>query len=310
MAKDKAKRPPGARSGASSSPPSRPSEPPIEGATSGPRLVAARPSGVRDGRDDPATDRPTPAARIVATSPTRCLERALHAKTPDARARYARAGLNGPCDLETKALLLRQLYLAELERGRLVIARELAEQIVELTALDATMADVAHHDAARACQAVGEIGAAIEHLKRAVQSAPIARRGFHLSTLGGLLYAVGRADEGVAPLERALTMPSSAALVVRGQLALCRHASGLIDPAEDRVALDEAYVALSIDKSGEGYGRFVLGELAFARGDRAASRRWLESFVVRARSARAAARIALGPEIAKADATLARILAN
>lgn len=307
MAKDKAKRPPGARSGTSSSPPSRPSEPPVDGATSGRRLVAARPSTERDVRV--LADAPPPS-KLAAPSPTRCLERALHAKTPDARARYARAGLNGPCDLETKALLLRQLYLAELERGRLGIARDLAEQIVALTALDATMADVALHDAARACQAVGDVDAAIEHLRRAVERAPSARRGFHLSTLGGLLYAVGRADEAVAPLERAVEIPSSASLLVRGQLALCRHAAAIAGPRADGIALDEAYAALSIDASGEGYGRFVLGELAFARGDRAAARRWLESFVTRAKSARAAARIALGPEIAKAEATLTRILAN
>ncbi|MFI5300059.1 MAG: hypothetical protein ACHREM_18385, partial [Polyangiales bacterium] len=291
MAKDKAKRPPGARSGSSSSPPPRrPSEPPAEQATSGRRLVAARPAveRVREARPEPPM-----ANKLVVTSPTRSLERALHAKTPDARARYARAGLNGPCDLETKALLLRQLYLAELERGRLGIARDVAEQIVELTALDPTMADVAHHDAARACQAVGEVDAAIAHLRGAIQRAPIARRGFHLSTLGGLLYAIGRAEEAIAPLQRALEMPSTAALLVRGQLALAQHAAS---PSASRRALDEAYTALSIDASGEGYGRFVLGELAFARGDRAAARRWLESFVTRARNARAAARIALGPE--------------
>jgi tetratricopeptide (TPR) repeat protein len=232
----------------------------------------------------------------------------MNAKSPDARARYARAGLQGPCDPEVQALLLRQLYLGELERERLVEARAIAEQILDLTPEKSPLADVAHHDAARVSQALGDFDASVEHLRRAAALGPIERRSFHLSTMAGLLYAIGRAHEALIPLQRALEMPGSSTLILRGQLALSKHAVG--DSTRGREAAQAAYDALVNDASGEGYGRFILGELAFVLGNRSAANKHLEGFVVRAKSARPAARIALMQEITKAEATIARMTFN
>ncbi len=233
-------------------------------------------------------------------SALQALEKALHARTPEARARHARMGLARRCDVETQGLLLRQLYLGELESGDYARARAAAEQLVEV----GTMPDVAHHDAARACQAMGDFDAAIAHLIEAARVAPAPRKAFHLSTLGGLLYAIGRADEAIVHLEAAAREGTLPAPLVRGQLALARGEGCR------KTELDRAYRELVADASAEGYGRFVLGELAFARGDRRHAQTHLEAFLTRTRRARPAARAALAPESERATRTLGRIVWN
>lgn len=284
--------------------PPRPSEPP---AASG-KFVIEKRVGLDSERDTermelepkPPTARARFAAKSKATSAVVSLERALKAKTPAARARHARAGLVAICDVETQGLLLRQLYLGELEGGNYARAREVAEQLVSLDVLP----DVARHDAARACQALGALDDAIAHLRKAVQVAPEPRRVFHLSTLGSLLYVSGRAIEACTALQQALQGPGAALPLLRGQLALAQHASG-----EDG-ELDLAYHELQHDRSGEGYGRFVLGELAIARGDRRAAQVYLEAFLAKVRRSRPAAKAALAPEVARATETLAKLVWN
>ncbi len=244
---------------------------------------------------------PTATERADASA-TDALEKALKAKTPELRIKHARQGLARSCDDETRGLLLRQLYLGLLETERFDKARQVAEQMIEVGTL---MADVAQHDAARACQAGGDIDAAIAHLREAVRVGPPERRAFHLSTLGGLLYAVGRASDAVGPLQIAVDEKGSPLPLLRGQLALAMFAT-----TGGEAELDVAYHELANDPSGEGYGRFVLGELAFARGNRERARVHLESFLSRARRARPAARAALAPEIARAESTLGRIVLN
>jgi len=241
---------------------------------------------------------PTTAGERADASATDALDKAMRAKTPELRIKHARAGLARTCDDDTRALLLRQLYLGLLETERFDKARIAAEQMIEVGTL---LPDVARHDAARACQAAGDIEAAIEHLREATRVGPPERRAFHLSTLGGLLYAVGRAGDAIAPLQQAVNENGSPQPLLRAQLALA---------IGDDAALDVAYHDLANDPSGEGYGRFVLGELAFARGNRERARVHLESFLSRARRARPAARAALAPEIARAEATLGRIVLN
>ncbi len=218
----------------------------------------------------------------------------MKAKTPESRARWAREGLSGLCDRDTQALLLRQLYLGELESEHYVRAREVAEQWVAL----GTMPDVAHHDAARACQALGDLPGAVEHLEAAISESPPERRTFHRSTLGAILHVGARYDEACRVLESAVAEAGNASALVRAQLALARWSGGI--DRDDR-ELTVAYHELLHDPSGEGYGRFVLGELAFALGDRLAARMHLEAFVGRANRARKAARAALAPELALAE---------
>jgi tetratricopeptide (TPR) repeat protein len=238
----------------------------------------------------------------TAPSATTCLERAMKAKTPAARAKHARKGLSAVCDVETQGLLLRQLYLGELEGGDFARARTAAEQMIALGVLG----DVAHHDAARACQAMGDFDAAVAHLEEASLVGPPHRRSFHLSTLGGLLYAIGRAADATDPLARAVEQGEDAATpLLRGQLALARHAAD-----GDEGDLDYAYHELLRDPSGEGYGRFVLGELASARGDRLSARLHLEAFIAKVRRSRPAAQAALSPEVARATATLGSTVWN
>jgi tetratricopeptide (TPR) repeat protein len=226
----------------------------------------------------------------------------MKAKSAAARAKHARAGLVTICDVETQGLLLRQLYVGELESGNFEQARIAAEQMIALGVLG----DVAHHDAARACQAMGDYDAAVAHLEAAAELGPSDRTSFHLSTLGGLLYAVGRAEEATVPLARAVSRGEDAATpLLRGQLALAKHAA-----EGDEAELDYAYHELLRDPSGEGYGRFVLGELASARGDRLSARLHLEAFLAKVRRSRPAAKAALSPEVARAESTLGRIAWN
>jgi hypothetical protein len=51
---------------------------------------------------------------------------------------------------------------------------------------------------------------------------------------------------------------------------------------------------------GQGYGQFVLGELAFVEGDYAAAHRYLSAFVTRTTSGRVALAIALEGEVRRA----------
>jgi hypothetical protein len=58
---------------------------------------------------------------------------------------------------------------------------------------------------------------------------------------------------------------------------------------------------------GQGYGQFVLGELAFAEGDLIAAHEYLRAFVKRATNGRVALAVALQAELARARRLLGRI---
>ena len=55
---------------------------------------------------------------------------------------------------------------------------------------------------------------------------------------------------------------------------------------------------------GQGYGQFVLGELAFALGEYDEARRYLNAFVRRTANGRVALAVALAGEIARAERLL------
>jgi tetratricopeptide (TPR) repeat protein len=264
-------------------------------------VVPLRPA--QDAGAEPRTASRASGGRAQASAAS-ALDKALRAKSPEARVRHASLGLTRRCDVETQGLLLRQLYLGELESGHPERARLAAEQMVTLGVLP----DVARHDAARACSASGAYDDAAAHLVEAARIGPPERRAIHLSALGGLLYAIGRARDAIAPLEEALACGGAPEPIVRGQLALARAECD--DGVADDVDVDLAYQELANAEAGEGYGRFVLGELAFARGDRARAQIHLEAFLARARRSRPAAQAALAPEIARATATLGRIVWN
>jgi tetratricopeptide (TPR) repeat protein len=227
----------------------------------------------------------------------------MSARTPTTRARYARRGLasRAPLDRTTQAMLLRQLYLSHFETKRFDRAREVALQAIELDVLS----DVLHQDAARAALASGDLDAALGHLRTAARRSPASRRPFHLWTLGGALFLAARYDEATAALTRATRWGTHDKPLYRAHLALARIAAG-----ESVRDLQETIDALAQAPCGQGYGRFVLGHLAYAAGEWPVARRYLEAFVRRTEASRPAMSIALDAEVKMAKATLAKMAKN
>jgi tetratricopeptide (TPR) repeat protein len=231
------------------------------------------------------------------------LHKAMAARSPAARARWARQGLaaRSPLDRTTQAMLLRQLYLSHYEARRFQAAYTVAGQALEL----AVMGDVLHQDAARAALALGDLDGAVSHLRMAARRGPASRRPFHLWTLGSALFLAHRYAEAISALERAVRWGTRDKPLYRAHLALVRLASG------ERVGdLQTTIDELAAAPCGQGYGRFVLGHLAYAAGAWPAARRYLEAFVRRTESARASLAIALEPELKMARATIAKMSAN
>jgi tetratricopeptide (TPR) repeat protein len=198
-------------------------------------------------------------------------------------------------------MLLRQLYLSLFEGRRFEQARAIALQALELDVL----ADVLNQDAARAALASGDLEAALAHLRAAARRGPASRRPFHLWTLGGTLFLAGRHAEAAAALSRAARWGTKDKPLYRAHLALARIAGG-----ERVVGLEETIHALAEAPCGQGYGRFILGHLAYAAGQWEVAKRYLEAFLKRTSSSRPALAIALAGELRMARATLAKMSAN
>jgi len=239
----------------------------------------------------------------AAKTPEHHLQKAMAARSASVRAKYARLGLSARARLDrtTQAMLLRQLYLAQFEARRFEEARDIAVQLISLQVL----ADVAHQDAARACQALGEIDRAMGHLRLAARSCPASRRAFHLWTLGGLLYLEGKYGHAVSALTRAARWGTTDKPLYVGHLALARCAQG-----ESLVNLDGIIDQLEAAPCGQGYGRFVLGRLCSYAGRRDEAIRYLQAFVRRTHRGRPALSIALEGELAEARRALTEMRGN
>jgi uncharacterized protein HemY len=129
---------------------------------------------------------------------------------------------------------------------------------------------------------------------------PPNRRPFHWWTLGSLCYLARRYDDAVNALTRAARWGTTDKPLYLAHLALVRRERG--DTVTDLPALFEQ---LREAPSGQGYGRFVLGQLAYLDHRWEDARRYLEAFIDRSGSGRAALAISLGPEITRAKETLA-----
>jgi tetratricopeptide (TPR) repeat protein len=228
------------------------------------------------------------------------LERAMRAGTPRARGLWARRGLALPSriDRSTHSLLLRQLYLALYEESGFRKAAEVAEQAVRL----AVLPEVAHHDAARALQALGEIDAAAGHLRLAARVGSVERRPFHWWTLGSVLFLARRYEEAISVMARAARWGTTDKPLYQGHLAVVRCASGQRVP-ELPALIDR----LAEAPSGQGYGHFVLGLMAFHAGRHDEARRYLTEFLRAREGGRVAVTLSLAGEIALARETLAAI---
>jgi tetratricopeptide (TPR) repeat protein len=235
-------------------------------------------------------------------SPELLLKKAMGAKTGVTRARYARQGLAATAlDRTTQAMLLRQLYLSELEARRFRHAEDLALQAAELGVL----ADVLFQDAARAAVAGGELERAVLHLRLAVRHGPPSRRAFHWWTLGSTYFLAHRYEEAIAALSRASRWGTHDKPLYRAHLALAKIAFGELVPN-----LQETIDALAEAPCGQGYGRFVLGHLAYAAGAWPIARKYLEAFVKRTEAGRPPMGIALEGELRMARATLGKMASN
>ncbi len=242
-------------------------------------------------------------SRTPAPTAEDLLQKAMAAKTADARARWARKGLASRASLDrtTQAMLLRQLYLSLFEGRRFARARTVALQAIELGVLP----DVLHQDAARAALATGDVDDAVSHLRVASRRGPASRRPFHLWTLGSVLFLAHRYDEAIAALERAVRWGTHDKPLYKAHLALVRVASG--EPMTD---LQSTIDDLAAAPCGQGYGRFVLGHLAYAAGVWPAARRYLDAFVRRTEASRPVLAIALDAELRMARSTLSKMSAN
>lgn len=239
-------------------------------------------------------------AQAQAPSAEDMLERAMRATTPRSRGIWARRGLalKGPLDRTTQSMLLRQLYLTHFEERRFARAVEVAEQIVQLSVLP----DVAHQDAARALQAAGDIDGAAGHLRLAARISPASRKAFHWWTLGSLYFLAGRHAEAINALTRSARWGTTDKPLYQGHLAVVRSAAG------EKVPDLGAFIdRLAEVPAGQGYGRFILGQLAFYDRRPADARRWLEAFVKRSTGGRVALAIALEGEVEVARRTLASL---
>lgn len=251
----------------------------------------------------PAKTARGPASPPANTGPEDCLRKAMAARSARSRAMYAKRGLATPAPLDrtTHAMLLRQLYLSLFEVRRFEQAHSIALQALELDVL----ADVLNQDAARAALASGDLECALGHLRAAARKGPASRRPFHLWTLGGTLFLAQRYAESVAALERAVRWGTKDKPLYRAHLALAKMAGG-----ETVFDLQDTINQLAESPCGQGYGRFILGHLAYAAGEWVAAKRYLEAFVKRTTGSRPALGIALEGELRMTRATLAKMSAN
>lgn len=218
------------------------------------------------------------------------------AKTALARAKYAREGLaHRQVDRTTRAMLLRQLYLAHMEGQRFEQALKVAQEMTKLAVLE----DVARQDVARAHLGLRDIPSVILELRVAGRVSPPSRRAFHLWTLGSVLYLNGRPKEAAGAFLRATRWGTHDKPLYQAQRALA-----LLDCGEEAGDLELLREKLSSVPCGRGYGEFVIGELSFRLGDRDAAREALESFVERITGGRIALAVSLEGELRRAREVL------
>jgi tetratricopeptide (TPR) repeat protein len=244
--------------------------------------------------------RPRPAGAESVT-PESYLKKATLAHTSGLRAKYALRGLaRAKRNRTTRAMLLRQLYLSQMEGRRFDEALTTALDMVRI----GVMPDVARQDAARACLGLGDEDSALSHLRLASRVSPPSRRAFHLWTLGTVLYLAGRHREAIGALSRAVRWGTTDRPLYQAQLTLCHVAHGEeVDPQSIRVLRERLEEA----PCGQGYGQFVLGELSLLEQDYDAARKYLRGFVKRSTTGRVALAVALSGEIARAKRLLSRM---
>lgn len=241
------------------------------------------------------------------------LWRATSAESAGARAKYATRGLaQAGADRTTRAMLLRQLYLSQMEAECFDEAAATAQSVAELGVLS----EVAFQDWARAELGRGQLQVAISLVRQAARSAPASRRSFHWWSLGCLLYGEGQSARAADAFEKALRWAKGSRPLYRAQLALARSepawqgqgscfgAAGEREPVEPHWGSLRSELAAA--DCGRGYGQYVLGLLADRQHDGRAARHYLSAFCERVGAGRVALRVGLKGELDQARSLLTR----
>jgi hypothetical protein len=117
--------------------------------------------------------------------------------------------------------------------------------------------------------------------------------------LGSALYLMGHYREAAGALLRASRWGTTEKPLYLAQAWLARRAAG--EASADLAGFRER---LTDAPCGQGYGQFVLGELAYEAGDFSTARQYLRLFIKRTTSGRVALEVALSGEIAHARGLL------
>jgi len=227
------------------------------------------------------------------------LSRAVATHDPAEREELARRALaiDDPTRTpETDFLLLRQLYLVELERDRFDAALAIADAMVKT----GRFVDLAHNDRSRAFSARGDANAAIDAQRHALEAAPRERRSFHGFFLATLLHSAGELDDALAVIARAERVAGRDRPLVRALGAYLRLEAGLAVPRLSQIVRE-----LSESRSREGYGQYLLGMLAHHIGDRPRATAHLRAFLRRNAAIDRAKLLTLRDELHRARSVLA-----
>ncbi len=225
-------------------------------------------------------------------SPEAFLDKALRAGDAGLRAKYATRGLSHPTvERDTQVLLLRQLYLAHLEREQLSEARTIAEQMTSLQELS----EVAHHDAARACIGLGDLQAAARHFRVAARSGPANRRALHYWSIGRMAYLQGDHAQAAAAFARAVRWGVDNQALYRAHEALAKHHLG------QDVDLRRAYEVLGAVEPLPLYAEFVGAAILVQLGEVRLASSLLRQFLRQARASALETAVGLRAEIRCAE---------
>jgi tetratricopeptide (TPR) repeat protein len=241
-------------------------------------------------------------APIRARTGEDCLLAAVRSTAPEDRLRLATEGLErGPLAPNTEVLLWRQVYTARLEQRRFRQALEATERMVDVGVLR----DVSMHDAARAHSALGDFDRAIAMQRGAARASHPERRSFHLWSLATLQHFAGYPDDALSTLVRAMRCSTRDRALLSAHALYVRLETGRPARSAERIV-----TMLRESPSREGYGRFLLGMIAYHQGDQATARTELGAFVARHHDADAARLITLREELRRARMALGRLLAS
>ena len=227
------------------------------------------------------------------------LARALRAMDAEERRREAQLGLALPADaieLDTRVLLLRQVYLAEMAERRYRRAAETAAAM----AVVGPLADIGHHDRCRALQALGEVREALGAQRLAARNAPPRRRSFHYWALATLQHFAGDREGALRSLDKGLRHAQADRPLLIAHEAYIRIEGG--EAVED---LEGIRQELATARCGQGYGQLILGLIAHEIGDTPAARTHLRAFLRRNASADEVKTATLREELRRARLALA-----